>query len=177
MKTISLFLLISLLILSGRTFCQEQSASTNNMHFNNSLGVAAGWSMGYGLSYRYQPKRLGAEITFFPYKDPRTTQYTGGLTFLCKLVENNDKTLNLFLYESNAYYFIKNVESTYFLNHGKEGPFHTYDVRSFSNNGAGVGVEVFVLNWFVFDIMGGYSFYNSFKEYRFTGETALLFKF
>jgi hypothetical protein len=63
------------------------------MNYENALGVAAGWTTGYGLSYRFQPNKFGVQITFSPYKDSQTTQYSAGLTFLYKLIETNDKTI------------------------------------------------------------------------------------
>ena len=180
MKNLILVLIVFLSLSMEKVSCQEQATTDNKKIFKNGLGVAAGFTMGYGLSYRYQPKRFGAQITFSPYKDKETTQISSGLTFVLKLAETNDKYVNFFAYQSNSYFHGEYSDTYNSSDSNINIHISSYIVNSkkdFFNNGIGIGVEFFAFNGFTFDMMGGYAFYKNFSEYRLTGETSLLFKF
>src|SRR5205823_4472520 len=82
-----------------------QSTNAEPEKYKHSLGMAAGYTTGYGLSYRFMPQKFGAQLAFAPYKSGKgsaqTETYNIGLTFLYNLVES--KVVNLFIYEGNSY--------------------------------------------------------------------------
>jgi len=141
-----------------------------NKAFNHSIGVGAGFTTGYGLSYRFWPKKIGAQATFAPFKDESSFQFNIGVTLLYKLIET-EKT-NLFLYQGNEWYY-KNYELTYY---GNTGPVEKRE-QDYFHNSIGIGIEFIILKRVSFNIMGGYASYENFSRIGFTGETGLYFKF
>lgn len=165
--TIPLFLL---LLLSMITTGQEKVETTNETNLKNALGVGAGFTTGYGLSYRYIPKRFGVQANFTPLKNDTETRFSVGVTFLYRLIET-EKT-NLYLYQGNHYLYSK-----------EKHPYDYYSYRvpdkvdKYFNNGLGIGIEFIILKRVSFNLMGGYAGYDDFNRIGFTGETGLFFKF
>jgi hypothetical protein len=161
MKVLALFLcLVSLPVaLSG----QEKADTLSKAKFNNSLGVAAGFTTGYGLSYRYWPRKFGIQITFAPYENKYEAHYSFGLAFLVKVI--NTEKANFFLYEGNHFLFNK---QKYEYN-----PTHNTAIY----NGIGIGIEFIMLKYISFNLMGGYAGFENFDRVGFTGETGLYFRF
>ncbi|MFZ4400235.1 MAG: hypothetical protein ACOYO1_09390 [Bacteroidales bacterium] len=155
-------ILIPLLFLSLLLGTNSVKAQDDN-ECKHGLGVAAGFTTGYGLSYRYIPKKFGGQLTFAPYMDKNRAMYSIGLTFLYRLVEN--ESINLFLYQGNQYYYNKDKTT------------NPEDVNKYWNNGIGIGVEFIFQKRFSFNVMGGYAGYENFNSINFTAETALFFKF
>ncbi len=147
----------------------------NKQSFKHSLGLAAGFTTGYGLSYRFWPRKFGFQVTFAPFNNDEISQYSAGLTFLFKLAET--KNVNLFIYESNHYFYRQ--EFNYYDNYwytdnssDQGGP-----IRRQINCGAGAGVEFLIGNRMSFNLMVGYAGYNGFDKVNLTGETGLYFRF
>jgi hypothetical protein len=162
MKMKTLALVICMLSLQAGLLGQEKGDTLTKAKFNNSLGVAAGFTTGYGLSYRYWPKKLGIQVTFAPYSDKYEAHTSFGVAFLIKLIETN-KT-NFFLYEGNHLLFNtdKYIE-------------RSHNISSY--NGVGIGIEFIILKRISFNLMGGYAGMDNFERIGFTGETGLYFKF
>ena len=126
--------------------------------------MGAGFTTGYGLSYRFWPGKLGLQGTFAPYSNQDMSDYSIGVTLLFKLVET--EKVNLLLYQGNHYIYRK----------------HKYDnsddvnTRHF-NNGLGIGIEFIILKRVSFNLMGGYAGYRNFERIAPTGETGLYFRF
>ncbi|MEI6694589.1 MAG: hypothetical protein WCO13_00865 [Bacteroidota bacterium] len=159
MKTRILMSLLFLLMLVEIIPLQAQ----NDTEFKHALGVAAGFTTGYGLSYRYLPTKFGAQATFAPYVDNEREIFSIGITFLYTIVKAEN--LNLYLYQGNQYYYNKKKLSK------------PVEVNKYFNNGIGIGIEFTFQKRFGFNIMGGYAGYEDFNKINFTGETALFFKF
>jgi len=136
------------------------------------LGAAAGFSTGYGLSYRYWPGKFGGQFTFAPYCDPFEIQLSTGLSLLYK-VKSYGK-VNLFLYQGNhIYYYGRHWE----LWKGKLTVEEGYG-RQF--HGLGFGLEFVILKRLSLNLMTGYSMSKWFGDNEWllnmTGETGIYFR-
>ncbi|MGB1040361.1 MAG: hypothetical protein ACPGVD_05775 [Flavobacteriales bacterium] len=175
--------IITILLMSYSGFSQiEEPGSRNNTkpkfeHKRNSrhaLGLAAGATTGFGLSYLYMPSKLCFQVTFVPYKDQTSALYSAGLTFLYRLREG--EKMNFLLYQGN--HLISRTETNYTYN-----PTTYQSVASGKttntgfNNGIGIGFEFFLSESVSFNLMGGYAGYNNFERITVTGEGALFYKF
>lgn len=176
MKTILHILVLLLLTVNVQA---QDGNQESERKFKHAIGAGAGFTTGYGLSYRCMPAKFGAQINFAPYHTKETDRYSIGLTFLYMLIES--KTTNLFLYQGNHYYY--NSYSVYYMD-----PNHTLQTseptgimqrqkENYVNNGLGIGIELIIAKRICFDLMGGYAFYDNFNQVNFTGETGLYFKF
>lgn len=161
-------------IVSGLSLSISTGQDSVSTKFKYGIGGGAGFTTGYGLSFRYLPKRFGAQVNFAPFKSKETERYSVGVTFLYTLIEN--KISNLFLYQGNHYYF--NSYTNYLYD--PTNPFVNTPTRvteDYMNNGLGFGIELTIAKRIGFNLMAGYAFYNTFKELNVTGETALFYKF
>lgn len=166
------FLLI-LLLCAAASLKAQQVHDLPEKKFKHEIGAGAGFTTGYGLSYRYRPCRFGAQVNFAPYVDSETSRYSLGLTFLYTLVES--KYSNLFIYQGNHYYYNSETVDTYYPY--QMNPVKVRTSESYFNNGVGMGIEIIIARRVGFNIMAGYAAYKNFTQLNVTGETALYFKF
>ncbi len=165
----SLLIIFFILITNLKAQIQEPTEKATK----HAVGAGAGFTTGYGLSYRYIPNRFGIQINFAPFKNATTTRNSIGLTLLYSLMQS-EKT-NLYLYQANHYY-VSSQPADSFNNITNQ----TYSYRkdeSYFNNGIGFGLEYIIAPKIGFNIMTGYATYVNFSGYNVTGETALYFKF
>jgi hypothetical protein len=156
-----------------------RAQSTETETFRHGIGIGAGFTTGYGLSYRYTPGKFAMQANFAPYKDKESARYSAGITFLYTLIPG--KITSLYLYQANHYFYDSQV--TYYTDAEKK--FQTMDVTpirdkvtdSFFNNGIGFGMEIIFARRIGFNLMMGYAAYDNFNQINVTGETALYFKF
>ncbi len=151
-----------------------QTTSTPTEEYKYGIGGGAGFTTGYGLSFRYLPKKFGAQLNFAPYKSEDTETYSVGLTFVYKIIES--KITNLYLYQGNHYYY--NSYMSYVYN--PEFPFNEEFKQvkeSYINNGVGFGIEIILAKRIGLNLMAGYAFYDNFRKINVTGEAALYYKF
>ena len=92
---------IAILLFGSNLYSQAQASYTpeksDSEISKHALGLAAGFTTGYGLSYQYTPiEKLTFQLAFAPYKDDTETQISTGLTFIYR-VKQSEK-LNFFLY-------------------------------------------------------------------------------
>ncbi len=154
---------------------QDNETSEQSQSFKHALGVGAGWTTGYGLSYRYFIDKCGIQATFAPYSDYNTTQFSSGLTFLFYLI--NAENTNLFFYQGNHFFYSKD---TYYYGGGmyiSGGDNNSEYVDQFFNHGLGIGIEFLIANRVSFNLMGGYAGYENFDRISLTGETGLYYRF
>ncbi len=149
---------------------QTETPTTNSKH---AIGIAAGFTTGYGLAYRYQGNKFGTQFTFAPYKSAEESHLSLGVTFLYKLV--SFEKVELFLYQGNHYSSTTNKNQTYdFVNSTQ---LLAGTTTRYFNNGLGFDIELSLNKHAGLHFMAGYAGYNNFKEINVTGETALFFKF
>ena len=156
------FILIMLLIfLSTRIFSQENKIDENIQQQKHSVGLAAGFTTGFGLSYRYLPKKLGIQATVLILPDNYYSSF--GATILYKVIQHQYSWF--YLYQSNLYSTYRNS------GFGCGCPYYEWF------NGFGFGTEILLGNHFGLNFMGGAGFYENFDEFTVTAETGLYYKF
>lgn len=170
--------LLMLVVLFGSVSAGAQNQDENKP-YRHAIGVGAGFTTAFGLSYRYTPSRFGAQLNFAPIKSSTFTNISAGLTFLYMLIPG--KTASLYLYQGNHYFYRQ--ETTYFLDATKltvsnsATNFKTEFTEDYFNNGIGFGIELLFARQVSFNLMAGYGSYVNFKQINVTGEAALYFKF
>lgn len=157
------FCLLTALLISdfvpNRLQAQELTVADQSKH---AIGAAAGFTTGYGLSYRYTPGIWAIQATFAPFADEYETQISSGITFIYYL--RKLKYVNLYLYQGNHFFYEK-VDYPEYFNENKQW-----------NNGLGMGFEFIVFERVSVNLMTGFGAYDSFKKYNMTGEVGLFFK-
>ena len=176
-------IVLTVLFSAAAAFSFSQTTTEETIpHYNHAVGAAAGFTTVYGLSYRYTPTKFGFQVTFAPYKSAGVSRYSMGLTLLYTIIET--KNTNLFLYQGNHYFYHSWTEyidtATQIVYYPKPNFTTTIEkknVDSYFNCGIGIGIEFIIAKRIGFSLMGGYAFYDNFRNVNFTGETALYFKF
>lgn len=129
----------------------------------HALGMSAGFSIGYGLTYQYWVKNFGVQVNFAPRITETQTNLTGGLSFFYKIV--SAEHLSLFVYQGNSYWYEKRMH------------YSNPVISKNFNNGIGIGIEFLAIKRVSLSVMGGYAAMNNFEEFNLTGEVGLNFKF
>ncbi len=164
MKKISLILFVVVLLLSLNTNAQKTEIDNkSNSKFIHSVGAAAGFTTGYGLAYKVSKDNFGLQAVFSPLKTEHESMYSAGITFM--YVIDKRKHTDLFLYQSNHYYYRSSDYSFYYEN----------KVRSQINTGLGLGMSFNFIDPFNFNLMLGYASYDSFKKLGLTVEASLFY--
>ncbi len=159
MKTKILFLAI-LCLFAVSISAQENNSVERQTYSKHNIGLGAGLSTGFGLSYRYFPKRFGVQANIGTFK-PTDRVYSGGITFLLKIAES--KVINLFLYQGNHALNYKIAEAS--------------DESIYFTNGIGVGTELKIADKIGLNLMCGYAAIDNFTDHFITLETGIYYKF
>jgi len=174
-KLIFISLTICLIFAPGlKLIAQDSVSEPIKNQYKFGIGGGAGFCTGYGLSFRYIPKKFGGQINFAPYIDKVTSRYSTGLSFIYMFTQ--DKVANLFLYQANHYYY--NSQLTTIFN--PDFPFEEkqeWVTESYLNSGLGFGIEIVFAKRIGLNLMAGYAFYKNFTQLNVTGEAALYYKF
>jgi hypothetical protein len=161
MRVPIILLIILLLVLNRNIYGQVKEIHENKESFKHSIWIGAGFTTGFGLSYRFLPKKLGVQTTLLILPDNYYSSI--GITILYKL--NQRQNSWFYFYQSNLY-------STYRTSGFDCGcPYYEWF------NGVGFGVEIAFGKRIGVNFMGGMGFYESFEELTVTGETGLYYKF
>ena len=172
----------SILVLSSVSFSQYEDGNlkkpktsvSHNTNSKHALGLAAGGTTGFGISYLYMPSRLCFQVAFLPYKDQSSSFYCAGLTFIYRVREG--EKLNFLLYQGN--HFISRSQTNYVYNPNSYMSIANGNTTTNGfNNGIGLGFEFFLSENVSFNLMGGYAGYNNFETITITGEGGLFYKF
>jgi len=132
-------LILTFLMIGSLVFGQnDQEIEKKPVH---EIGIAFGFTTGYGLSYRYWPKKFGIQTTFLGYKT-YFYQFNIGLTGLYKFRE--EKYISFFGYVSNC------------LSQYKSPTFDALKYENYNFYSVGVGPGISVGSKFVnFNMMIG----------------------
>ena len=149
------------------------------------LGFAAGYTTGYGLSYRIWPSRIGLQGTFFYSKEGHPAKgnipevrSSMGLSLMYRLVEGD--VTSLYLYQGNHFNFYSYPQSpplgcpTCSFEKG-------VDQKLF--NGIGIGVEFLIGDLIDLSLMTGYRGTTYLHRpgnvtfFKVTGEVGLYYRF
>lgn len=178
MKNIKL-ILISLAVsaFSLNSFSQyDKNIDTKKEYQKKSkhaVGLAAGFSTGYGLSYQFTPNKLTFQLAFAPLKNDNRTLISTGLTFIYRIKEG--EKLNFFVYQANHFLVDRETYTNYPYPPGTP-PTTVNTNNDRINNGLGLGFEFFIGDNVVFDLMAGYGARRNFRELGLTGEIGLFYK-
>ncbi len=161
--------LISILLIVIPLLSYGQNAEKNNNDLKFGIGAAAGFSTGYGLSFRYWPSDWGLQVTSAPYYSSDDAQISFGLTTLRTI--KDDGRIKLFLYWGNHILYEK---YSYYYDSYYDGVHkHTTWI-----SGIGPGFEFTLFDKVSFNLMFGVATYvDGDFMLNMTGETGLYYKF
>ncbi|MBN1132597.1 MAG: hypothetical protein JXA39_05960 [Bacteroidales bacterium] len=176
MKKFILPLLLSGMLLIPVKGQKEEMSSPLLKH---EIGMAAGWSTGYGISYRYWPGRIGIQMTTTPYFEKNYSAASFGITGLMTLSEI--QWMRVFLYLGNHYLYYRSMDYYGYDQFGN--PVELSEPVNKSSGryilGIGPGFELMLGKKFGFNIMFGFRSDWSPDDYRIsvTGETGIYYRF
>ena len=141
-------------------------------NYKHQFGAAAGFSTGYGLSYRYWPGKWGFQGTFAPYYDDSGPMISVGVTAL-RLIEDNGWS-RFFIYLGNHLH--TDAQEIY------DYPDPVPEVRQLTTHviGVGPGIEFLIKRRIGLNVMFGVALFNDtdgFMMTNLTGETGVYFRF
>jgi len=142
----------------------EELESKEPFRLKHNLGVATGFTTGWGLAYRYFPGKLGYQVNMIGYKDVDKGDLSIGGTLLYSLYTNYYS--NLYLYQANSYYY--------------KYPAYAYGgllTPNTFNQGFGFGIELIAAKYLSFNLMLGYGALRNWTVISPTVEVALFYKF
>lgn len=153
---------------SAQSYAQEKKDTSSNQSTKHALGLGAGYSTGYGISYRYLSGKIGAQINFAPFAETKRSIYSVGLTLLYRLREK--KNTSVYLYQGNHFYYKKEEITPYLIG-------APYDVKTEKwINSIGFGIEFNLSEDIGLNLMTGFASYSQ-TGINLTGETALFYRF
>ena len=154
----------------------QESSKSNLKH---EIGMAAGWSTGYGISYRFWPGKFGFQLTTTPHFEKEYSTASFGLTGLMTLSEIS--WMKMFLYLGNHYVYKRNVEYYYYDDNGNRLEYTEPKNSSYGRYiiGIGPGFEFLLGGKFGLNLMFGFRSDWSPHEYKIsiTGETGFYYRF
>ncbi len=165
MKTIISFFLFTLILFPLKINSQEPELDLSDYRFG--VGAAAGFSTGYGLSFRYWPGNWGIQLTTAPYYTPDDATISFGATALRSLTY--DRKVDLFLYIGNHLLY---ESYTDYWDNGDHQQYLTWII------GAGPGFEFTIFDRASFNVMFGIaSYFDGELMINMTVETGLYYTF
>ncbi|MFO7754809.1 MAG: hypothetical protein ACQERS_15055 [Bacteroidota bacterium] len=166
MKKSVIFILLALPLI---VYAQEKPAQAQE-EFKFGIGAAAGFSTGYGLSFRYWPTDWGLQLTTAPYYSNNDAQISFGATTLKTI--KDDGRIKLFMYWGNHILYEK---YSYYYNYPYDEETDKYTTWI---SGIGPGFEFTFLDKVSFNLMFGIATYVE-RDFmlNMTAETGLYYKF
>jgi hypothetical protein len=155
-------LLVTVLILCFATAINAQTNSdavdvkTSEGKVHHALGIAAGTSTGYGISYRFFYSRFSVLTVAAPFYGDAFDLSSYGLSFIYQAT--NYPQTNLLVYQGNRFLTDQ------------------FGVESITN-GAGIGLEYNGDDNIVLNFMFGFAGYDSFRSIYPSVEAGVFFKF
>jgi hypothetical protein len=172
MKTVITFL-FALVFVSTNLSSQDIQLPLKTNRYQHAIGIGAGFTTGFGISYKHCPDNFGFMVNFGPYTEDygKVATISAGLTLIKKL--NQNEYNNIYAYFSNSYLYSKTKN----YNYNFPGNSYTYNKDERWNSGLGLGFEFDSRKRIVMNIMLGYAQYNTFERLFPTVEAALHFRF
>lgn len=170
---VSIILLALIIVNNANVYANSDNDNKETANefpiYKKSLGFGAGFTTGYGLSFRYTHRKYGAQINFAPNKSEYEDKISLGITFIYNLYQS--KGLNFFIYQGNHYLYEH-------IKFGYGWPMTPSSMTSHNfYNGLGIGFEFVFAERLSLNIMGGYASHKNFQSISVTAETALYFRF
>ncbi len=143
-KKASIFLLFFALTFS--LFAQQPEGKIKRSDCAHHAGITGGYSIGYGLSYLYQPNKSGFQLTYSPYY----TNYRAfsNLSFTYAYTLRESRNINLMLYVAEGLTLIQNTPD-YYSSKRNEMRFVT---------GCGLEYQFYLSQKFKLNIHSGFAF-------------------
>ncbi|MEA1873793.1 MAG: hypothetical protein U9N51_05115 [Bacteroidota bacterium] len=155
---IILFLIFPLLGFS-QTDTLDQSGQTEQQEIHSlgkhGIGIAAGFTTGFGLSYRHYFDKFRVQLTFGPAITLDDFYASVGLGLMYEL-GNSEKT-------------------SFYLYQGSHLLYDSYETYAFF--GVGIGLEFVVFKQLSYNIMLGYAAWENFERFLPTGEMGFYYRF
>lgn len=140
------------------------------------IGAAAGFSTGYGLSYRYWPGDWGTQVVFTPIADDSGYSINLGTGLFKSLY--NTKNTRLFLYLAGNGTYRSYMDEVYSEDDPDVVIGEELEEGLDWGIGIGPGLEIYIFKNIVLDIMFGYRYgQGDISGLGFTGEAALYYRF
>jgi hypothetical protein len=139
------------------------------------FGIGAGFTTGWGLSLKYQPRKDGIQLNAVPYinNNDKTELICVGLAYTHDLWDGEDCNVYFYLAGSYTYNTVNETSYSYYTYQQTS----TLNTTRVINSGLGVGLSYNTKKRVVIDVMAGYAQYDSFKQLFLTGEISLHYKF
>ncbi|WP_235297727.1 hypothetical protein [Portibacter marinus] len=150
-----------------------QTTSASSKEFKHGIGLAAGATSGYGLSYQYFPEKVGVQLIFGGIKYESDINLSLGLILKYEIIEN--QKANLYLYQSNSLYYSKYEYEGYDYDTGQSSG-RTIEKDYTINNGFGVGTDISMGKRLSLNVMGGVGSYDILQIITVTGEVAVFYR-
>lgn len=174
MKNRSVFTLILIFLLASSTFAQSEQPKKKSFEFSEKqVGIAAGFSTAFGLSYRQYFDRYGFQVSFAPIKSEDFSLYSLGATFLYRIKDADN--VNFFLYQGNHFAY---SEDEYFTYNSQSGQYSSYlNIDRNLINSVGFGIEMLMGDYVTANLMTGYAAYEIFDRVNLTVEIGFYYRF
>ncbi len=164
-------ILTFLIFLSVATISKSQETEPIQLK-NHSVGLIAGSTTGYGLSYRYRSDyNIGVQVSYGPFKNQTNFIQFTSFAFTYDLIKT--KKSNFYLYQSNGFWHNKRTYYDYYYYPSQE---YNY-TEAFWNHAIGVGMEFTIHDVVGLNFMTGYGSYENFNYITFSGEFGVYYKF
>ncbi|MDA3852223.1 MAG: hypothetical protein PF447_13285 [Spirochaetaceae bacterium] len=163
-----LLYLLCIFLLSSTLWSQQQSQEEALEIKGHNIGVMLGNSLGYGLTYRYWPDRLGVQLTFSPSIDYGNQGFIVGGSFFYTI--QGGKITQLFFYTGGQYAFNYYQNDFWFYDESTETNFD-YSI------GAGPGLEIRIINHIAMDFLFGYSYSPADMTVNFSFDTGIFYRY
>jgi len=107
MKKITIIALIIFMLANTNIFAQTDTAKYKPNSYKHSFGIGAGFSSGYGFSYRYFPNQYGVQVNFAPFLSSNSTVVSIGTLGLISL--DRTKKSDFYIYYGGHLHNYNNI--------------------------------------------------------------------
>ena len=168
-KSILLPVLVWLVLLPWKGFPEPRDQNDLTRY----IGMTGGFTMGYGMTYRYWEGNYGIQAVFAPYWYEEDININAG-TAVFKSLYSKEHT-RLFLYLAGSYYFSRFIDEAEdqtdpSVIEERTGTSHDFAL------GFGPGWEIFLFENIALNFMFGYG-YRTDSGLNLTGEAGLYYRF
>jgi len=137
---------------------------------NHYIGMHAGSTTGYGVSYRYWPGIYGVQLTLFPYISSENSRLSLGVSGLMKV--HQMEKIDVFLYLGNSFRYFRDK------NYYDYNQYYTDTYLNWSI-GFGGGLNIRIAKVLRLNVMMGLGNYDVLNDYQLTyaGEIGFYYTF
>ncbi len=138
---------------------QENDIVTADKELHHYIGIGAGFTSGFGLSYRMSYGKFGAQLNFAPVSfSDNYSLYSTGILARYRVSESN--ITNLYVYTASHYLYIDDYGNK----------------KDYFNNGIGFNFEFNSAKKIIFNWKFGIGAYDYFNRFSLTGEAGIHYR-